>query len=129
MIVDEFMMIVRALSDQSRVRAVLALRDRQLCVCQIMGLLGFAPSTVSKHMTILKQAGLVRSRKEGRWVYYRLPGPDAPAAAREAIKWLVGSLAQTRQICRDAERLEAIVRLDPAILCRSSSHQGRKENE
>jgi len=44
----------------------------ELCACQIIEMLGLAPSTVSKHMSILRQAGLVETRKEGRWIYYRL---------------------------------------------------------
>jgi DNA-binding transcriptional ArsR family regulator len=49
----------------------------ELCVCQIIELLGLVPSTVSKHMSILKQAGLVENRKEARWMYYRLPKKEA----------------------------------------------------
>ena len=56
---------------------------RELCVCQIVELLGLAPSTVSKHLAILKQARLVDSRKEGRWMFYRLADEDAPVEARK----------------------------------------------
>ena len=52
----EFMAVLKALADENRVRAVAALRGRELCVCQIVELLGLANSTVSKHMAILKQA-------------------------------------------------------------------------
>jgi ArsR family transcriptional regulator, arsenate/arsenite/antimonite-responsive transcriptional repressor len=45
-----------------------------LCLSQIIELLGLAPSTVSKHMAILHQAGLAETRKDGRWIYYRLAG-------------------------------------------------------
>ena len=61
----------------------MALGAGELCVCQIVELLGLAPSTVSKHMAILKQARLVDSRKEGRWMFYRLADEDAPAEAKE----------------------------------------------
>ena len=61
----------KALSDPNRVRALMALRNGELCVCQLVEFLHLAPSTVSKHMSILKQAGLVESRKDSRWVYYR----------------------------------------------------------
>ena len=64
--------VLKALADETRVRALMALRRRELCVCQLVELLGLAPSTVSKHMSILKQARLVESRKEGRWMFYRL---------------------------------------------------------
>jgi DNA-binding transcriptional ArsR family regulator len=73
------------LSDESRVRTLLALRKGELCVCQIKELFGLAPSTVSKHLSILFQAGLAESRKEGRWIYYSLPGKSAPVAVREVM--------------------------------------------
>ena len=44
----------------------------ELCACQITELFGLAPSTMSKHLSILYQAGLVDSRKEGRWIYFRV---------------------------------------------------------
>ncbi len=67
----EFMNLTKALADEDRVWALIILKDRELCVCQIIALLGLAPSTVSKHMAILRQAWLVESRKEGRWNHCR----------------------------------------------------------
>ena len=67
----DFMAIAKALADENRVRLLLALQKQELCVCQLIELMGLAPSTVSKHMSILKQARLVEARKQGRWVYYR----------------------------------------------------------
>ena len=58
----DFMAITKALSDPGRVRILLALRRRELCVCQIAELFGFAPSTMSKHLSILHHAGLIQSR-------------------------------------------------------------------
>ena len=110
--------LAKALSDQNRVRALLALQNRELCVCQIIELLGFAPSTVSKHMTTLKQAQLVEGRKEGRWMYYRLAGKKAPQVSRDAILWTCKHLAQTREIQDDARQLKKILRHDPEKLCR-----------
>ena len=66
--------IAKALSDPHRVRALLALRNGELCVCQIIELLGLSPSSVSRHMSMLKSAGLLESRKDSRWVYYRFAG-------------------------------------------------------
>ena len=86
----EFMNITGALGDETRVRTLLALRKGELCVCQITELFGLAPSTVSKHLSILYQAGLVEARKEGRWMYYRLPGKEAPASVQLAAARGVG---------------------------------------
>ena len=68
------MQITKALADPNRVRVVLALRRRELCVCQIAEFLGLSLSTISKHLSILHHAGLIESRKDERWVFYRLPG-------------------------------------------------------
>ena len=116
-----FMAVAKALADDSRVRVLLALRRRELCVCQIIELLGLAPSTVSKHMSILRQARLVEGRKEGRWMHYRLAGEDSPPEATEAIEWVFRSLSGSPEIRRDAQRLKAIVKMDREKLCRKQS--------
>ena len=59
----DFIDLAKALSDENRVRALMMLREGELCVCQIIELLGLAPSTVSKHMSILRQVRLVQTRK------------------------------------------------------------------
>ena len=71
---ESVLAITRALADENRVRALLVLDGRELCVCQLIEFLGLAPSTVSKHMTILRQARLIEGRKKGRWMNYRLAG-------------------------------------------------------
>jgi len=114
----EFMNITKALADENRVRMLLALRQGELCVCQITELFGLAPSTVSKHLSILFQAGLVESRKDGRWIYYRLPGKAAPVAVREAVDWVVKSLQDNPRIAEDTKQLRQIRRADPVQLCK-----------
>jgi DNA-binding transcriptional ArsR family regulator len=114
----EFMAVTKALSDPSRVRILLALRRRELCVCQITELFGFAPSTMSKHLSILHHAGLIQSRKTERWVHYRLPDQSAPAAVRKALDWVHQSLAKTQESQTDAKKLKRILKIDPAEICR-----------
>ncbi len=113
----ELMAITKALADPNRVRMLLALRGSELCVCQITELFGLAPSTVSKHLSILHQAGLIDSRKAERWVFYRLPGPEAPAVVRRALDWVRETLAKDPQVAGDARSLKAILKMDPKILC------------
>ncbi|MHC4156850.1 MAG: ArsR/SmtB family transcription factor [Planctomycetota bacterium] len=60
----DFTSIAKALSDENRVRALMMLSEGELCVCQLIEMLALAPSTVSKHMSILFQAGLVNARKQ-----------------------------------------------------------------
>jgi len=114
----EFMNITKALADENRVRALLALRQGELCVCQITELLGLAPSTVSKHLSLLFQAGLVESRKEGRWIYYQLPGKKAPVLVRESLYWIKKALVDHPQVWADNKRLKEILKQDPTELCK-----------
>jgi DNA-binding transcriptional ArsR family regulator len=81
-------------------------------------LFGFAPSTISKHLSILYQARLVESRKDGRWIYYQLPGKDAPAAVREALRWIEKSQAGDPQILADRKQLKKILKENPVELCK-----------
>jgi DNA-binding transcriptional ArsR family regulator len=118
-----FMNITKALADENRIRALLALRQGELCVCQITALFGLAPSTVSKHLAILFQAGLVESRKDGRWIYYQLPGKDAPVAVREALDWVEQALAHNPQVLADNKQLKKIVRQNPADLCKRQTQK------
>jgi DNA-binding transcriptional ArsR family regulator len=111
-LITAYLSITKALSDQTRTRALLALEERELCVCQIIDLLGLAPSTVSKHMSVLQQAGLVSQRREGRWRFYQLAGDEAPKRVRMALKWTSESLADDPIVARDRKRLKTVLRKD-----------------
>jgi len=115
---QQFMGISKAMADQNRIRVLLLLRDRELCVCQITEVLGLAPSTVSKHMSILKQAGLVEMRKDGRWAYYRLLSSKSTSTARKALRWIFEALADSSDALADVRRLEEVLAMDPEVLCK-----------
>jgi ArsR family transcriptional regulator, arsenate/arsenite/antimonite-responsive transcriptional repressor len=99
---DLFVKTARALGDPTRARALVALADGELCLCQMVHLLGLSPSMVSRHLSILHAAGLVESRKDGRWRFYRLPGRGAPPVVRKAVRWAIESLRHERAIVQDA---------------------------
>jgi len=113
----EFLNITKALAEENRLRILLALDGRELCVCQIIEFLELAPSTVSKHMAVLRQARLVDGRKEGRWMYYQLADERAPTEVKEAIAWVKKSLLKDERICKDAKRLNEILKIDRDVLC------------
>ena len=113
----EFMSIVKAMADESRSRILMFLHAGELCVCQLIELLELAPSTVSKHMSILYQAGLVETRKEGRWVYYRLAGEGASPCALSAIGWLRKCAENDPSIIKDNRKVTVVRAADPKDLC------------
>lgn len=99
--------ITKALADENRVRALMMLQNGEMCVCNIIDMLNLAPSTVSKHMSILKQADLVETRRDGRWIYYRLADADSNPAATEIIRWLMTNLDHDTVVQKDKIRLSA----------------------
>ncbi len=110
--------VTKALADGQRVRILMMLEPGELCVCQIVEVLGLAPSTVSKHLSILAEADLVVLRKTGRWAYYRLPNPAEESISQPVLDWLSDSLQKDRQIQQDREVLASVIACDPESLCR-----------
>jgi len=84
----EFIRVMKAFSDPNRVKIIKLLEQRMMCVCELKSLLDIAQPTVSNHLKILEEAGLVEYRKEGLWVNYSLTdGESSPYAAE-----LIGNL-------------------------------------
>lgn len=69
---SKFEKILKALSDKNRIRIIKMLQRRALCVCEIRAILKLANSTVSKHLKILREAGLITDWKEGKWINYKI---------------------------------------------------------
>ena len=69
-----FVRVMKALSDPNRVRVLKLLEDKALCVCEIQSVLGLAQPTVSSHMKILEDAGLVNKERQGTWMIYSRAG-------------------------------------------------------
>ena len=110
--------VTKALGDESRVRILMLLEQEELCVCQILEVFDLAPSTVSKHLSILYHAGLLDLRKEGRWVYYRLSGKEAPQDIQNALSWITDAAKNDPRVRADRERLVKVVCLPPEELCK-----------
>jgi ArsR family transcriptional regulator len=108
----DFVRVMKALSDLNRVKIVKMLQQRELCVCEIQAALQVAQPTVSKHLKILENAGLVDSQKDGLWVNYRLTdGQSSPFVATllgNLRHWLEGD----SEVIRLREKLPSIRRED-----------------
>ena len=97
--------VMKAVADPTRVRILKMLEPGELCVCQIIAVLALSPSTVSKHLSLLKSAGLVNDRKEKKWIHYSLDraseDPYVEGILRELAEWL----ASDKIILADRARL------------------------
>ncbi|MGF1571768.1 MAG: ArsR/SmtB family transcription factor [Sumerlaeia bacterium] len=119
--------ITKALADLNRIRILCALYERgELCVCQVQELLALAPSSTSKHLSILAQAGLLTVRKEGRWAYYSVAeGADLPEEAQEVVAWLTRRAAKEKIIHEDRKRLKQLLAYSPEELCQRQANGER----
>ena len=107
----------KALSDTNRIRILAALGCGEVCVCQLVELLKLAHSTVSKHLSILSQAGLVECRKSGRWIHYRLPKANRASLAARMTDLVLRELTEDDAAIQDQKNLKRILRMDTEKLC------------
>lgn len=120
----DFMAIAKALADDNRVRILMFLRHGELCVCQIIEMLQLAPSTVSKHLAILRSAELIDSAKRGRWIYYRLADEPSDLVA-SSHRWVFDSLEGTKQAHADDADLVRVKKTCLEELCNHYSNGNR----
>lgn len=104
--------IFKTLADPTRLRVLLLLRRKDLCVCELMYVLGLEQSLVSHHMRVLREAGLAEDLRDGRWIIYRVPETARPLLDGLFAGALHDRLELTPEAAADASRLEDCVRQD-----------------
>jgi ArsR family transcriptional regulator len=105
----DLLVALKALADETRLRIFTLLTRQELCVCEIEDMLNLSQSLVSNHLAVLRQAGLVRARRDetdARWIFYRAD-PEAVAALRQ--KW--ATLLEMKPAPGDRRRAEDVCRL------------------
>jgi len=117
----EYEAVLKAAADPNRVRVLKMLEGGELCVCQIVAVLGLSQSTVSKHLSLLRTAGLVDERKTGRWVFFRLADARVNSYALPLLELIGGWLATDPTIKADARRVTQIRQIPLERLCAMSS--------
>lgn len=96
-------LLFRALADPTRLRLLNLIADREICVCYFVEILRISQPKVSRHLAYLRRAGIAASRREGKWVHYRLAVPKDDAAAsilRETLKHLKEKPGMRRDVLR-----------------------------
>ena len=112
----DFIKVMKALSDPNRVKILKLLQQKTMCVCELQGAIHISQPSVSKHLKLLEEAGLVGHKKEGLWVnYYLADGNASPYAAS-----LLGNLKHWLEDDPEISDLVEIVPfLDREALCKS----------
>jgi ArsR family transcriptional regulator len=96
--------LFKALGDETRLRIVALLAHGELCVCHLETALGLTQPTASRHLAVLRNAGIVDTRRDGSWVYYNLVEQNDPACER-LLAALIETFAQREVLRADVERL------------------------
>lgn len=105
----------KALSDRNRLRIIFALLEKkELCACQIYEWLGIKGATASNHMSILKSSGLVLSRKDGRWVHYRLNLKSTEVSP--LLRWIRKQSNTHKDLLVDLKHLDVVTACPPVEL-------------
>ena len=109
--------ITHALSDPNRVRLLVACLEQERCVCQLVELIDLSNASISKHLSTLKNAGLLESRREGRWVHYQATPNPEPIIA-DAFTFVRTHAMDDHQIQADQVKLAEIDTIDPSELAK-----------
>ena len=108
----------KALADATRLRVIAALRQRELCVCELCDALEATQSTLSTHLTLLRDAGITRTRKQGKWIYYRLSEEAAPLI--ETFLRHFADAKRDKRMRRDNDRVRQRIKLRENRCCNVS---------
>ena len=120
-----FEKIFKALADRSRLKVIAALGEGELCVCQITELLSFSQPTVSRHISVLQQAGLVESEKRDRWVFYRLADEDVSDEVQKTLGFLKELFEDSEKYLQIKKQITDIKSISPEELCRQKREKQR----
>jgi len=113
----KFANIFKALSDDTRLRVIKLLQERELCVCELMQVLDMSQPRISRHMSVLKNAGLVEDRREGKWIHYSLRKETQGKEIKILLDALVVMANDDAVVKADQKTLKKAVRLGEIKTC------------
>lgn len=113
-----YLKVIKALSDRNRVKIIKMLQGREMCVCELQAALELSQPSVSKHLKILEEAGLVESRKAGSWMNYRLPDTADSIYAEQMQSLLREWLNDDQEIQKIVQQAAALDRGEISGRCR-----------
>jgi ArsR family transcriptional regulator, arsenate/arsenite/antimonite-responsive transcriptional repressor len=117
----------KAFADPTRIRVLAALQAGELCVCELCDALQVPQSTLSTHLQVIRDSGLVQTRKEGKWIYYALD-PDKAVLTDSIFTFFGPSLSRDKTLSADKSRLRArLIRREGGECCVGFQNAPRKK--
>jgi ArsR family transcriptional regulator len=120
---DKTLSIFKSISDKNRLRifSVLLVHD-ELCACQITEFLKVAGATASRHLSLMVTAGVLKNRKQGRWIYFRLNKDDS--SLKQLSRWVEQNLEGSTQVEKDLKSLKNILQIPCEELSQKQRESG-----
>ena len=119
--------VMKSASDPTRVRILKILESGEICVCQIIAIIALGQSTISKHLFLLRAAGLIKDRRDKKWIHYSLDGksgnPYAATLLRNIRKWL----NDDPLILKDRVRAAMARDIGPVVICERGMALSRRK--
>jgi ArsR family transcriptional regulator len=104
-VMESMVKCLRALGDENRLRILMLLRERELCVLEIIGVLGISQPLASSHLAVLREAGLATARREGRRNRYRLSEEARRGGKHRLLQQVAAAIAAEPRVEADGARL------------------------
>lgn len=114
---DELLNLFHLLSDKTRLRILLLLLDHELCVCEIFASLNMSQPRVSRQLAVLKQARLIKDRREGKWIYYKIEKNSDTQYLLHILPMLAEWLKDDPEAREDQKVLQGLLSLSREAYC------------
>ncbi len=115
LVMTDVVNVFKSMSDGTRLRILNILIERECCVCEVMQVLGISQPSASRHLAILHEAGLLKAKKEGIWMYYAVDWDSMPLYAKNAVEAVKLALADKSEAIHDLDKLKRTIRQN--IVC------------
>lgn len=116
---EDLIKAIKALSDETRLRILNILLERECCVCEVMQALDISQSRTSRNLGIIQDAGFLKARRDGTWIVYSVDWEAANRYAISLAKLVKDSGPSDAVLAKDRERLKQAKRVGPAVIQKS----------
>lgn len=118
--------LFKVMSEPNRVRILMMLLQKPLCVCEITAILGLTTATASNHLSYLRREGFIEDERIGKWVNYRIATNIENPIIKKLIEFLPEWFGSEKQILEDLEKLKSVDRYNITYTC--SNGENKKGN-
>jgi len=115
-IMRDFVKLFKALSDETRLRMLNILLERECCVCEVMQALDISQTRASRNLAALYEAGFLKLRRDGSWSLYSIDMDDMNEFVADLVQAVAKAMERNKMLEQDRERLKKAMRVGPSCV-------------